>query len=91
MLERTESQPSRFLMAYAHLLLDKPHAGPVLDLACGEGRNGLFFAERGLRVIFCDRSESALGEVKQGASQLGLSVETWQLDLETGGKILPED
>jgi tellurite methyltransferase len=91
MLEKTESQPSRFLMAYAHLLLDKPLPSPVMDLACGDGRNGLFLAEHGLRVIFCDRSESALGEVKQGASRLGLSVETWQLDLETETKVLPED
>jgi len=91
MLEKTESQPSRFLMAYARLLLDQSLPGPVMDLACGDGRNGLFLAERGLRVIFCDRSESALGEVKQSASRLGLSVETWQLDLETETNALPEN
>jgi tellurite methyltransferase len=91
MLEKTESQPSRFLMAYAHLLLENPLPGPVMDLACGDGRNGLFLAKRGLPVIFCDRSESALGEVKQTASRLGLSVETWQRDLETEMKGLPEN
>lgn len=88
---KTESTPSRLLMAYAHLLLDKPIPGPVLDLACGEGQNGLFLAERGLRVVFCDRSEAALRKVKKGASKLGLSVETWQMDLETGTKDLPEN
>ncbi len=91
MLERTASQPSRFLMAHAHLLLDQSLPGPVLDLACGGGRNGLFLQEHGLRVIFCDHSESALGEVKQSASRLGLSVETWQLDLETKTKVMPEN
>jgi tellurite methyltransferase len=91
MLQRTESKPSRFLMTYAHLLLDEPLPGPVMDLACGDGRNGLFLAKRGLRVVFCDRSESALGEVRQNASRLGLSVETWQVDLETEKKVLPEN
>jgi tellurite methyltransferase len=91
MREKTESPPARLLMAYAHLLLDEPLPGPVLDLACGEGRNGLFLAERGLPVIFCDRSETSLGQVKQSASRLSLSVETWQLDLETDTKRLPED
>ncbi|MFT5705231.1 MAG: tellurite methyltransferase [Shewanella sp.] len=28
----------------------------VLDLACGDGRNGLWFAERGYQVTFIDRS-----------------------------------
>jgi tellurite methyltransferase len=91
MFEKTESPPSRLLLAHVHLLLDRPLPGPVLDLACGEGRNGLFLAERGLQVIFCDRSETSLAEVKQSASKLGLSVVTWQLDLESGKEVLPRD
>jgi tellurite methyltransferase len=91
MISMTQSPPSLLLMAYAHLLLDKSLPGPILDLACGDGRNGLFLAEHGLRVIFCDRSETSLGEVTRSASQLGLSVETWQLDLETGRNALPKN
>ena len=34
----------------------------VLDLACGNGRNGLWFAERGAQVTFIDRSLAGLYE-----------------------------
>lgn len=32
----------------------------ILDLACGNGRNGLWFAERGHKVTFIDRSLAGL-------------------------------
>ncbi|MCF6239196.1 MAG: SAM-dependent methyltransferase, partial [Candidatus Marinimicrobia bacterium] len=36
---------------------------PVLDLACGDGRNGLVLAESGVDVVFADKSESALAGI----------------------------
>jgi tellurite methyltransferase len=56
--------------------------GPILDLACGGGRNGLFLAAHGLPVIFCDQSRANLQEVQRLASAQGNAVELWQVDLE---------
>ena len=58
--------------------------GPIVDLACGTGRNGLFLASQGLPVVFADRSAEALSEVRQQLSARGLVAETWHVDLETG-------
>ena len=43
--------PNPLLKNFASLLLAIDLAGPVLDLACGEGENGLFLAGLGLPVI----------------------------------------
>jgi SAM-dependent methyltransferase len=39
-------------------------SGPVLDVACGEGRHAVFFAERGMEVIAVDREPQAIARVK---------------------------
>lgn len=48
------------VVKYGPLLLEDALEGPVLDLACGEGENGLYLAEIGLPVILADRSGEAL-------------------------------
>ena len=55
----------------------------VLDLACGNGRNGLLLVERGLPVTFADRDEAALRQVAETGRQHGDRVRLWQVDLET--------
>ncbi len=49
----------------------------VLDLACGKGRNGLWFAERGHQVTFIDRSLAGLSNRPENHLYL-------QWDLEDG-------
>ncbi len=49
--------PSRLLVRYRHLL---PSRGLALDAAAGVAPNGLYLAERGLRVIALDISEIGL-------------------------------
>ena len=53
---------------------------PVLDLACGGGRNGLFLAQHGIPVVFADIREEALQQV--AAQQAIETTKLWQLDLE---------
>ena len=53
--------------------------GPILDLACGYGRNGLFLTSHNLPVIFADRNNEALNDV---ATRLSKSSKTWLVDFE---------
>ncbi len=58
---------------------------PVLDLACGSGRNGLHLLAQGIPVIFADKNSQALAGI--AANQLNkLQVkppQCWQVDFET--------
>jgi SAM-dependent methyltransferase len=56
--------------------------GPVLDLACGSGRNGLFLAQQGLPVVFADRSGPALASVRDALRDIPTPCELWEVDLE---------
>jgi SAM-dependent methyltransferase len=66
--------------------------GPVLDLACGDGHNGIYLAQQGLDVLCCDRSAQALQEAASAATAAGVTIATWQVDLEQEGvNPLPEN
>jgi tellurite methyltransferase len=65
-----------------HLDLFNGIDGPVLDLACGDGHNGVFLASRGYRVVLADVSEEALTKAKAQAEEQGVKVSLWQVDLE---------
>ena len=53
---------------------------PVLDLACGSGRNGLYLARHEIPVVFADIRSDALKGV---ADRLFPGIaELWQVDLE---------
>jgi SAM-dependent methyltransferase len=49
--------------------------GRALDLACGEGRNAVWLAERGWRVTGVDFSDVALGKAAELAASRGVDVE----------------
>jgi len=76
------STPALLLLDYEHLFAREDLPGPILDLACGDGRNGIFLASRSLPVILADRSEAALREARRLGGQAGVKVELWQVDLE---------
>ena len=57
-------------------------AGPVLDLACGNGRHARWFAARGLPVVAVDRQQAGTGGPDDLCNLPG--VELIQADLEDG-------
>ncbi len=57
---------------------------PVLDLACGRGRNALAAAASGLRVIGLDRDAEALAELGARARQAQLAIARVRADVEAG-------
>jgi tellurite methyltransferase len=78
--------PDSLLLAHWDLLVDAALKGPVLDLACGDGHNGLFLAEKGMPVILADLSEVALEKAGAYAREKSLEVTLWRADLEREGE-----
>ena len=71
--------PITFLKDHLHLL----PKGNALDIAMGEGRNGVFLATKGFQVTGIDISETGLSKAKALAKEQGVSIETQVVDLET--------
>ena len=78
-------KPHKLLLDQLELLSNLDRSLPVLDLACGTGQNGLVLAERGVPVVFADRSATALEVVKQRLEKDNLPGRIWQVDLEPSG------
>lgn len=79
------------LVRYASLLRDDLIEGPILDLACGRGQNGLYLAALGLPVVLADRSPEALVEARRWADEWALEARFWEVDLESGDSPLQEE
>lgn len=78
-------KPDELLLKHADLLTPGTLKGPVLDLACGDGHNGLYLAARGLSVVLADTSLEALEGAGQLARRASLDVTLWHVDLEKEG------
>jgi len=70
------TEPNTFLVEQAHLLQE-----PVLSLSEGEGRNAVFMASRGLRVLGVDCSAVGLEKAHALAQTHGVAIETEVADL----------
>jgi len=75
-------KPAELLISYVSLFIEGTINGPILDLACGDGHNGIFLAKKSLEVICCDVSEKALKRAKQLAAGNGVDIKVWRVDLE---------
>lgn len=79
-------EPDRLVRDHLHIFTPALKPYPVLDLACGDGHNGLFLAARGFQVIFIDRSAEALDAVRDRAASEGIAADLRQVDLETSNE-----
>jgi len=61
--------------------------GPVVDLACGKGRNALALASQGIDCLALDRSLESLKELRRAASSLPGRVTPLQCDLENPAEL----
>jgi SAM-dependent methyltransferase len=71
------AEPNRFLVAETETLAP----GRVIDLACGEGRNAVWLAERGWQSVGVDFSAVGLQKARELASGRGVNVECVAADL----------
>ncbi len=69
-------EPNSFLAEHAEML-----SGPVLSLAEGEGRNGVFLASLGLKVHGVDGSNVGLAKACALARSRGVEIQTEVADL----------
>ena len=53
---------------------------PILDLACGDGHNGIFLALKGFSVVLTDSSGEALNQAKVNAQAAGVTVQFRQVE-----------
>jgi SAM-dependent methyltransferase len=73
------AEPNRFVVAETESL----PPGRVLDLAAGEGRNAVWFAERGWQATAVDFSEVAMAKAADLAAHRGVRIETVVADVTT--------
>jgi SAM-dependent methyltransferase len=71
------AKPNRFLVAEVAAL----EPGRALDLACGEGQNAIWLAERGWRVRAVDYSPVAIDKARARAEREGVAVDFVEDDL----------
>ena len=71
--------PIAFLQEHLHLL----PKGKTLDIAMGEGRNGVFLATKGFEVTGIDISEAGLNKAQALAKAQGVTIKTKVVDLES--------
>jgi SAM-dependent methyltransferase len=66
-------EPSRFLMEFSSALAASSGGKPILDVACGSGRNALPLAELGCQVICIDKDLAQIEVLRDALKDTPLS------------------
>jgi SAM-dependent methyltransferase len=75
-------RPSPFLAHDIERIKTLAPGKVALDIACGEGRNSLFLAQQGFRVLGLDISDVGLAKGRNRAQRMGLDVDFRRVDLD---------
>ncbi|RPI74794.1 MAG: methyltransferase domain-containing protein [Desulfobacteraceae bacterium] len=81
----TSYGPNPLILKYLDLFPSSENKLPILDLACGDGHNGIYLASKGWSVILADRSEETLAKAKEQALKNHMTAKFWQVDFEEPG------
>lgn len=84
MREAADAEPAALVLAELERIRAAAAHGPVLDLACGVGRNALAVAAAGMRALALDRDGDRLAGLLRRARTRGLRLAALRADLETG-------
>jgi SAM-dependent methyltransferase len=80
-MSHSNASASRLLVENLSLLKKIEYQGGVLDLACGNGRNGLLLASHKIPVIFADKETASLSQLADVLLERGLEGRCWEVDL----------
>ncbi len=72
------TEPNEFLREQA---AEIPRGGDVLCLGEGEGRNAVFLAQQGFRVLALDQSAAGLDKARRLAAARAVAIDTLEADL----------
>ena len=76
------SDPSKLVRQFGPRIFAAAAGMPVLDVACGSGRNALFLAELGCAVTCIDNDPSRLRSLSVAGYQYSTAqLKIWQMDL----------
>lgn len=78
---------SKILQGYLDELRQAASLGPILDLACGTGRNGLFLIENDIATVFADQNTTSLELLKKrlpgpAHGKSAVPARLWEVDFE---------
>ena len=76
--------------SFARFVHDRVGPGPVtvIDIGCGDGRDSIFFATRGRKVLGLDRARVAVERARERASQAGVAQARFEVcDLADGAAL----
>lgn len=83
-------KPAPLVVRFSSELEKAFSLGPVLDLACGKGHNGLYLASIGAAAVLTDRDRGRLAIARDLANKAGVTADFLRMDLEEAGVALPK-